>query len=266
MEAVLVDLGERVFHKDGSMGRQGATGRAKSRTGSASVSLLPDTSNPRSDLKILLETADTTRTLSSGTGRLSPWGSVDEFRLGESLMLERVFGTRSKERSEPVQDENESRRDTGAAMVEMAFIFTLLVMLLVGVVTAAIAFGHKNSIENAAREASRYAATLGPPIDNAWLETVRNVAQEAAQGNLDPGVEGQHICVAHFGKSGWQRLLQDDGDPTPDFSTGVPCFPDGLSDSRVQVETGRGTEINAAFFSVDVTLNAPATARYERVE
>jgi len=73
-----------VFHKEGSMGRQGAIGRAKGRSGSESVNRLPDASNPTSDLKILLETADTTRTLSSGTGRLSPWGSVDEFRLGEA--------------------------------------------------------------------------------------------------------------------------------------------------------------------------------------
>jgi len=150
----------------------------------------------------------------------------------------------------------------------MAFIFSLLVMLLVGVVTSAIAFGQKNQIENAAREASRYAATLAPDpvtgIDNAWLEAVRNVAQEAAHGNLDSGVEGQHICVAHFGSSGWQRLVQDDGGAAVPGT--APCYPDGLSDPRVQVETGRDTEINAAFFSFDISLVAPATARYERVE
>jgi Flp pilus assembly pilin Flp len=167
-----------------------------------------------------------------------------------------------------VGPDSSPRAESGAAMVEMAFIFGILVMLLVGVVTSAIAFGQKNQIENAAREASRFAATLAPDpitgIDNAWLEAVRNVAQEAAQGNLDAGVEGQHICVAHFGSSGWQRLRQDDGGaPVPGTE---PCYSDGLSDPRVQVETGRDTEINAAFFSVDISLVAPATARYERVE
>jgi hypothetical protein len=144
----------------------------------------------------------------------------------------------------------------------MAFIFSLLVMLLVGVVTSAIAFGQKNSIENAAREASRYAATLPGAIDATWFATVRNVAREAAQGNLDPGVDGQYICVAHINSG--LRQVEDGGVLSPPES-GM-CYPDGLTESRVQIETRRVTEINAAFFSVDVTLNAPATARYERVE
>jgi hypothetical protein len=152
----------------------------------------------------------------------------------------------------------ESRRDAGAAMVEMAFIFGLLIMLLVGVVTSAIAFGQKNSIENAAREASRYAATLPGPVDSAWLSSVRDVAQAAAQGNLNPGVDGRYICVAHLGSG--QKL--EEGATTP----GPSCYDDGLSDSRVQIVTGRQSQISAALFSIDVTLNAQATARYERAE
>jgi hypothetical protein len=158
--------------------------------------------------------------------------------------------------------------ETGAAMVEMAFIFSILVMLLVGVVTSAIAFGQKNSIENSAREASRYAATYPAPDNNPevanwdqWLEKVRDVARAAAQGNLDPAVDGQYICVAHIGSG--RRLVDTNG--APSFSNDT-CYIDGLSDLRVQVETRRDTEINAAFFSVDFTLKAPATARYERAE
>ncbi|HEX6302515.1 MAG TPA: TadE/TadG family type IV pilus assembly protein [Acidimicrobiia bacterium] len=142
-------------------------------------------------------------------------------------------------------------------MVEMAFIFTLLVMLLVGVVTAAIAFGQKNSIENAAREASRYAATL----PEAWLnlDEVVAVAVEAAQGDLDADVDGQYICVAHTGQN--VRRVVDSGGTTEGPGT---CYPDGLSDSRIQVETRRQSQINAAIFSVDLNLNAKASARYER--
>ena len=176
-------------------------------------------------------------------------------------MLKRVSGTRSRERSESVQGDNESRRDSGAAMVEMAFIFSLLVMLLVGVVTSAIAFGQKNSIENSAREASRYAATYPGPVDNSWLDTIRDVARAAAQGNLDPSVDGQYICVAHTGSN----LKLEDTNGSPSYTSGT-CYNDGLSDTRVQIVTRRDTRINAAFFSVDVTLNAPATARYERAE
>lgn len=182
-------------------------------------------------------------------------------------MLKRVSGTRSQERSEAAQ--SESPPDSGAAMVEMAFIFSLLVMLLIGVVSSAIAFGQKNSIENAAREASRYAATYPVPSSdpatpaswNDWLSTVRNVARSAAQGNLDAGVDGQYICVAHIGSG--QKLEDTNGSTNV---SGGTCYNDGLSDSRVQIVTRRETQINAAFFSVDITLNAPATARYERAE
>lgn len=51
-----------MFHKVGSAGCQGITGRSDS----SPISHLPRSSNPTSDLKIRLETADTTRTLSSG--------------------------------------------------------------------------------------------------------------------------------------------------------------------------------------------------------
>jgi len=181
-------------------------------------------------------------------------------------MLKRVWKrkTRNEERSNSFLGHTKKHhQDRGAAMVEMAFIFSILVMLLIGVVTSAIAFGQKNSVENAAREASRYAATYPGPVDNTWLGTVRDVARSAAQGNLDTGVDGYYICVAHTGSG--QKLV-DTNLTTPPTTPAGACYTDGLSDSRVQVVARRNTQINAAFFSVDVTLNAPATARYERAE
>lgn len=155
-----------------------------------------------------------------------------------------------------------SASDSGAAVVEMAFIFSILVMLLVGVVTSAIAFGQKNSVENAAREASRYAATLPGDIDATWFQTVRTVARSAAQGDLDASVDGQYICVAHMGAG----LRQEEVGGVPGPVESGDCYSDGLSDVRVQIVTRRDTEINAAFFAFDVTLEAPATARYERAQ
>lgn len=178
-------------------------------------------------------------------------------------MLKRVWKrkTRNDERSNSfLGHTKEHHQDRGAAMVEMAFIFSILVMLLVGVVTAAIAFGQKNSIENAAREASRYAATLPEAWDN--LDDVVAVAVEAAQGNLDAGVDGQYICVAHTGHN--KKLIIEGGVPTG--SGEGTCYDDGLSDSRVQVQTARQSQINAAIFSIDINLSGSASARYERAE
>ena len=157
----------------------------------------------------------------------------------------------------------ESRPEVGAAMVEMALTLTLLVMLLVGTVTSAIAFGQQNSIENAAREASRFAATLPGPLDTAWLQTVRDVARAAALGDLGTSVQGQFICVAYVDGSNNTRLTDTGG---VEALAATECFSDGRppGEARVQVVTQRDTSIQAVVFSADFTLSAPAAARYER--
>jgi Flp pilus assembly protein TadG len=148
-------------------------------------------------------------------------------------------------------------------MVEMAMVFSLLIMLLVGTVTAAIAFAQNNSIENSAREASRFGATLPGPVDNAWLQTVRDVARAAAQGELDPSDPGQYICVAFINGASIQSLTETGGAVA---YPGTVCFSDGLpaDEIRVQVVTQRDATIQAVLFSADVTLSAPAAARHER--
>ena len=148
-------------------------------------------------------------------------------------------------------------------MIELALTLTLLMMLLVGTVTSAIALGQQNSIQNAAREASRFAATLPGAADISWLETVRDVARAAALGDLETSVQGQYICVAYVDGSGATRLTDTNGFPATASSE---CFSDGRppGEARVQVVTQRDTSIQAVVFSTDVTLSAPAAARYER--
>ena len=154
--------------------------------------------------------------------------------------------------------------DTGAAMIELALVLILLVMLLVGTVTAAVAFGRGNSIQNAAREASRFAATLDE-VDTK-LSQVIDVAKAASSGDLDPSAPGYYVCVAHIGPDGNSRDTEG-SPPLFDDIEGEPlCYVDGRPDDepRVQVTAGRDTTINAIVFSADVTLSAQAAARYER--
>jgi len=202
--------------------------------------------------------------VTTGTARTGPAGnsnhdSGESIRLSAlsrlAVFLRRVLGTSGRHRRS---------RDSGAALVELAFVFALLSALLVGVTTSAIAFGRNNSIENAAREASRYAATLPGPIDTTWLRDVRDVARSAALGELDPAVPGQYICVAQYDGASWTRLTDTNGvEGSPDSQ---PCFTDTLpaDQPRVQIVTGRDTTIGAALFSLDVTLEGEAVARYER--
>jgi type II secretory pathway pseudopilin PulG len=143
-------------------------------------------------------------------------------------------------------------------MVELALVLVLLVMLLVGTVSAAVAYGRGNSIQNAAREASRFAATLD--LVETKLDQVIGVAKAASSGDLDPDAPGYYICVAYGDGTVWEQLTD------PASTTNQRCFPDDrpLGEERVQVLARRDTTINAIVFSTDVTLSAESAARYER--
>lgn len=151
--------------------------------------------------------------------------------------------------------------DTGAAMVELAFVMVLLVMLLVGTVSSAMAFGRDNSIQNAAREASRFGATLPGAADAAWLQQIRDVARSAASGDLDASVPGSVVCAAFIDADNNPISLDDDSMTT----SPTPCFTDDRPDeAKVQVAVQRDTEFQAIVFSTDITLTSDAAARYER--
>jgi Flp pilus assembly protein TadG len=147
----------------------------------------------------------------------------------------------------------------------MALVLPLLIMLLVGTITAGIAYGQRNSMQNAAREASRYAATLPGPVGTAWLQTVRDVTRAAATGHLETTAPGQFICVA-FVSGGSTTSLTDVGGV--ETTSSVPCFDDGRpgNEARVQVVTSRLATIDGALFRWDVTLRSEAAAGYERGE
>jgi Flp pilus assembly protein TadG len=148
-------------------------------------------------------------------------------------------------------------------MVELAFVLILLVTLLAGVVSAAVGYGRHNSIQNAAREASRFGATFPGAADTTWLQTVRNVARAAASGDLDAGVLGQVICVAYIDEAGNVQSLTDTGGVETEPDT--ECFTDDRpGEAKVQIYVERETDFQAIVFSTDLTISADAAARYER--
>jgi Flp pilus assembly protein TadG len=169
-----------------------------------------------------------------------------------------------RSRRKAIPGQCKSRRDSGVAMVEMAMVLSLLVTLLVGTVTAAIAFSQQNSIENAAREGSRFAATLPDEINQAWLQNVIDVTRAAGVGDLDTTVPGQYICVAFVSETGAATARREISGVQNNSNS--QCYDDGLGNnqSRVQVVTGRDSEIQVVFFSLDLDLQSQAAARYER--
>jgi Flp pilus assembly protein TadG len=147
----------------------------------------------------------------------------------------------------------------------------LLVMLIVGMVSAGIAYNHQLGLTHSAREAGRYAATL--PVTNFvsmndWLIEIATRALEDASGSLGPGVAGHYICVAYVHPNGavatdqTTRRVDDGGVVT--YSSN-PCFADGRpnDERRVQVRVARDTDFSVVFFSSILTLDSEAVNRFE---
>lgn len=150
-----------------------------------------------------------------------------------------------------------ARGESGATLIEMAIILPLLVMLVLGIVTAGIAFGQANALQTAAREGARFGATLTD--DASWLSDVASVTKSAATGALDDGVPGRQICVALIANGTTKSMTEGVVGSSPCFSDDRPADED-----RVQVYVEREATIDAALFSTDITIDSSSVMRYER--
>ena len=147
-----------------------------------------------------------------------------------------------------------------------------------------MALNRTNSLNNAAREAGRYGATL--PVDNlvAWLNSVATTAEASATGDLADGLEGRTICVAFVYPNGPVPTIDDDDDisaameidhtarliidhaGTKTYAIGQPCYTDGLPSvsRRVQVAVQRNIDLNFVFAQPTVVIDGRSTALFER--
>lgn len=164
------------------------------------------------------------------------------------------------------------RREGGAIIVEAAFILPVLFMVVVGLVTYGTALGQRNSLENAAREASRYGATRPVSGTNAWLDAVAQVAVAAATGEIDAGAPGRHVCVALVGAGSSDGRREVDGTSAPSYFGAGNCKrPDGsdvtcpTSAPCVQVALHRSVTLDAVAFTHSVTIDAANVSVFERL-
>ena len=135
--------------------------------------------------------------------------------------------------------------EKGASLVEFALVFPLLLLMLVGIVTAAQAWNYSNTIEHAAREAARAGATMRP-FDASAEQAVRDVVDRNLEmAGIDPGDVAS--CIKK----------NDD-----------PC---GLDPSNLITDEAVGVvlilpahSMDFVFFSYDVDLESRAVARWER--
>ena len=161
--------------------------------------------------------------------------------------------------------------ERGAAVVEFALILPVFVALALGLFTGGLAYNRKITLTNAAREASRYGATL--PVTttlDTWLTTVASIAQQNASGELDTGKPGREICVAYVYPAGVagsedvnRRLIRTDAGG--DVLSSGTCFSDGRPDTerRVQVEVEGSSQLQAMVYSSNLSLRASSVTTFE---
>lgn len=168
-----------------------------------------------------------------------------------------------------------AERERGASLVEFALVLPVFMALVLGMFTGGIAYNRKISLTNAAREASRYGATL-PVSGNltTWATAVADVTQDNATGDLDSGVAGRSICVAYVHPDGTTagtandqnfRLLRTSGSDATSNGLSATCFADGRASSerRVQVLVQRNSDLETLFFTWTLTLTGRSVTRFE---
>ena len=174
------------------------------------------------------------------------------------------------------------RGERGAALVEFTLILPLLLLIVFGGVTTALAYERKSELVYAVRDGARYGATV--PRDQCdttancgnrnWAQLVQYVTSKRSDGALATS----DICVA----------LVVGGNPNASpptaatvytrtngvYSTGtnttfpdVGCFDDGNADNGMRVHVSavkNGQKINLIFSTLGVNLKSTASSRYEQ--
>ncbi len=167
-----------------------------------------------------------------------------------------------------------SESERGVAIVEIAIVLPVVMCLVLGMFSGGIAYNRKISMVTAAREGSRYGATLPvsnfPTGLNGWLASVADAVEKNATNDIDVHGGTGTICVAYVHPSGTAaddrttKLVRTTAGDT--VTTGSDCFADGRPDPdepRVQVSTGRTTRLEAVFFARNLQLSANALTHFE---
>lgn len=169
------------------------------------------------------------------------------------------------------------QKDGGASLVEFAFVLPLLMLILLGTLTGGLTLSRQNSVKNAVRESTRFAAVqadFGDPQNS--LIAMYDQVVAGATGDLKVDVSDRSICVALIDEDGtWDYRLY--GATATATTTGTnaalsavpPTCKDGFDGAvatgtqRVWVRAARTSPVNAVIYSADWKIEAHALTRYE---
>jgi len=154
------------------------------------------------------------------------------------------------------------RSEVGAAAVEFALVFPLLVIILVGTVTSGLSYSRAIGVTNAVREGARFGAT-GDATQGTWAADV--IARTRESQLDDPAPYKTSICVqlVRLPSTVVTQLCSSGTAPTP-TSSDYPPSPAG-SGCVVKVVAKRPYTIEMVFFDLlSGNVTKKAVARYER--
>jgi Flp pilus assembly protein TadG len=162
--------------------------------------------------------------------------------------------------------------ESGSTAVEFALVLPLLVMLLMGVVTGALAYGDHVAVQNAVREGSR----LGSAIDysaagpSAWATSVRDRVKQV-YFNSGTALTDDQICVKlySFDASGTATAVtgasaMGTNCGTEPLAPTPPTSP-GTKTCAIKVWVAKSGSVTLGLFpSIPYTISARAVDYYGR--
>ena len=164
------------------------------------------------------------------------------------------------------------RSERGSAALEFALVVPVLIMLLLGIVTAGIAYSRGIGLTDAVRQSARFGATGDATVPATWAADV--IARERTT-QIDDSAKTSAVCVQLYKATsattgGAVTSVCDQGTFGSTLSVSDPDFPappSGLTAGScvVQVLAARKYSITLAPFpSISGTMKRGAVARYER--
>lgn len=166
----------------------------------------------------------------------------------------------------------ERRSDSGAAAVEFAILLPLFLMLVFGLITGGLAFERWINVTQAAREASRFAATYPvttPASMTAWFNDVKAVAAENAGirlsgANATPAAD-YSICVAFVNRvgPGATPATQRSTSGSLSVPSGSTCTGSTIPDNAVEVVIRRKATVEWLLGGGPIAVTGDNTSRYE---
>lgn len=159
------------------------------------------------------------------------------------------------------------RGDHGATAVEFAILFPVFAMLAIGTISFGFAFEKWISVTQAAREASRFAATYPMPSGGVspWLTDVRTVAKEAAGITSSTPSSEYYVCVRFVNRIG-PALVPATASSSEGSLSGATCpvtSSSGLPDNAAEVVVLREADLSWVFGAATAAVEGENVSRYE---